>query len=130
MTADEQAIRAVIERWLRASATGDAGTMLTLLADDMIFIVPGQPPFGKREFKAAWEGPMRGAKVESDAHIEELLFSGDFAITRTRLAVGITTPDGKTSRASGYTMTLFRKQPDGRWLFARDANLLMPETPA
>ncbi len=127
VTADEQAIRSVIGAWLRASARGDVNTMLTLLADDMVFIVPGQAPFGKKEFKAAWDGPMRGAKVAADAEVEEVLVSGDFACTRTRLAVSITTPDGNTARAKGYTLTLFRKQPDGRWLFARDANLLTPE---
>ncbi len=127
MTSDEQAIRTVIEKWVRASATGDANTMLTLLADDMVFIVPGQPPFGKKEFKAAWDGPMKGAMVAADAGVEEVLISGDFACTRTRLAVSITTPDGNTSRAKGYAMTLFRKQSDGRWLFARDANLLAAE---
>jgi hypothetical protein len=37
------------------------------------------------------------------------------------------TPDGKVSRASGYALSLFRKQPDNRWLLARDANLLTPE---
>jgi ketosteroid isomerase-like protein len=25
---------------------------------------------------------------------------------------------------SGYTLTIMRKQPDGRWVLARDANLL------
>lgn len=80
---DEQAIRNVIEKWLRASATGDVNTMLTLLADDMVFIVPGQPPFGKQEFKAAWDGPMKGAKIAADAVVEEVLISGDFGCTRT-----------------------------------------------
>jgi len=127
MTTDEQAVRAVIDRWLCSSAAADVDTMLALLADDMVFIVPGQPPFGKEEFKAAWDGPMKGAKVVSDANVEEVLVSGDFGCTRTRLGVQITTADGETSRAEGYTMTLFRKQSDGRWLFARDANLLTPE---
>ncbi len=127
MTTDEQAIRTVIDNWLRASAASDVSTMLTLLADDMVFIVPGRPPFGKEEFKAAWDGPMRNAKAAANAVVEEVLVSGNFGCTRTRLAVSITTPDGNTSRAKGYTMTLFRKQPDGRWLFARDANLLTPE---
>lgn len=127
MNNDEQAIRTVIDQWLRASASGDVSIMLTLLADDMVFIVPGQPPFGKQEFKAAWDGPMKGAKIAADAEVEELLISGDFGHTRTRLKVSITTPDGNTSSAKGYTMTLFRKQTDGRWVFARDANLLTPE---
>ncbi len=127
MTSDEQAIRDVVERWTQASAAADVETMLTLLADDMVFIVPGQPPFGKPEFKAAWEGPMRGAKVIAHAQVEEVLISGELACTRVRLAVAITMPDGATSRARGYTMTLFRKQRDGRWVLARDANLLTPE---
>ena len=66
-------------------------------------------------------------EVTADADVEEVLISGEFGVTRTRLGVRITTFDGKTSRAKGYTMTLFRKQSDGRWLFARDANLLTPE---
>ena len=127
MNLDEQAIRAIIDQWVRASGAGDVTTMLNLLTEDMVFIVPGRPPFGKKEFKASWDGPMKGAKVKADAQVEEVLISGDFACTRTRLAVQITTPDGKASRAKGYTMTVFRKQPDGRWLLARDANLLTPE---
>ncbi len=127
MTTDEQAIRAVVDQWLRASAASDVNTMLKLLADDMVFIVPGQPPFGKKEFKASWDGPMRGARVAADAQVEEVLISGDFGVTRTRLAVAITTATGKASRAKGYALTLFRKHSDGRWLFARDANLLTPE---
>lgn len=127
MTSDEKAIRAVVDEWVRASAAGDYGTMLTLLADDMVFLVPGAPPFGKAEFQAAWEGPMKGATIHCNADVEEVLINGDFGVTRTRLHVEITTADGKTSAANGYTMTLFRKQPDGRWLMARDANLLTPE---
>ena len=127
MTTDEQAIRDWLDKWLRASAIGDSSIMLTLLADDVVFLVPGQPPIGKKEFKAAWEGPMNGAKVESKADIEECIVTGDVACTRTRLAVAITTSDGAVSRARGYTLSLFRKQPDGRWLLARDANLLTPE---
>lgn len=125
---DELAIRSWLDTWLRASAAGDSKTMMTLLADDMVFLVPGAPPFGKKEFKAAWDGPMKGAKVESNADIEECIVSGEVAYTRTRLAVTITTPDGKASSAKGYTMSLFRKT-GGRWLLARDANLLTPETP-
>ena len=127
MRTDEQSIRAVIDAWVRASATGDVDAMLPLLADDMVFLVPGAPPFGKAEFKAAWDGPMKGAKINCDADVEEILISGDFGFTRTKLRVAITTAGGQPSAARGYTMTLFRKLPDGRWVMARDANLLTPE---
>lgn len=123
---DEQAIREWLDKWLRASAAGDSETMLPMLADDMVFLVPGAPPFGKQEFKAAWDGPMKGARMKSQAELEECIVSGDMACTRTRLSVAITTPDGNTSRAKGYTLSFFRRQA-GRWLLARDANLLTPE---
>ncbi len=128
MNDSEQAIRQWLEKWLRASAKGDHKTMAAMLTEDVVFLVPGQPPFGKKEFTAAWEGPMRGAKVECRADLLECIVSGEMACTRTRLAVNINTADGSVSRARGYTMSLFRKQHDGRWLLARDANLLTPES--
>jgi uncharacterized protein (TIGR02246 family) len=128
MSNDEQAIRTWLNDWLRASAEGDSETMLAMLTDDVVFLVPGQPPFGKKEFKAAWEGPMKGAHVESKAELQECIVSGNMACTRTRLSVSITAPGAEISRASGYTLSFFRKQPDRPWLLARDANLLTPET--
>jgi len=65
MSNDEQAIRTWLNDWLRASAKGDSETMLAMLTDDMVFLVPGQLPFGKKEFKAAWDGHMKGARIES-----------------------------------------------------------------
>jgi len=34
---------------------------------------------------------------------------------------------GKPVRRSGYTLTILRKERDGRWRLARDANLLAAE---
>ena len=96
MSNDEEAIRTWLNDWLRASAKGDSETMLAMLTDDMVFLVPGQPPFGKKEFKAAWDGPMKGARIESKADLEECIVSANTACTRTRLIVGITAPDGKS----------------------------------
>ena len=36
-------------------------------------------------------------------------------------------PNGKSMVRSGYTLTILRKGTNGRWLLARDANLLMAE---
>lgn len=124
---EERAIREWLDRWLAASSAGDYGSMLSMLADDMVFLVPGAPPFGKKEFAAAWEGPMKGARIDSQADLEECIVSGDCAFTRVKLTVAITDAGGNASRAKGYTMSMFRRQPDGRWLLARDANLLTPD---
>jgi uncharacterized protein (TIGR02246 family) len=40
---------------MKASETGDVNTVLNLMADDVIFTVPGPEPFGKHVFRAALE---------------------------------------------------------------------------
>jgi uncharacterized protein (TIGR02246 family) len=50
MTDDERAIRNLVDTWMTASNAGDVLTMLSLMADDVIFMVPGQRPFGKEAF--------------------------------------------------------------------------------
>ena len=45
----------------------------------------------------------------------------------TRLTVVMTPPNGAPSvRRAGHTLSILRKQ-NGRWVIARDANLLAPE---
>ncbi len=41
MTADEQALRELIATWMRASMAGDTDTVLSLMADDAVFMVTG-----------------------------------------------------------------------------------------
>jgi ketosteroid isomerase-like protein len=36
-------------------------------------------------------------------------------------------PDRDPVRRSGYTLTIMRKEADGKWRLARDANLLVKE---
>ena len=53
MTNDERAIRELIATWMDASQKGDLQTVLGLMADDVVFMVPGREPFGKEAFAAA-----------------------------------------------------------------------------
>jgi len=126
MTDDERAIRQLVDDWMEASRRGDTAALLDLMTDDMLFIVPGQEPFGKQAFAAGSEG---GSDVEVDgtAEILELQVLGDWAFLRNRIQVTMTPPDGEPQRMSGYTLSLLRKETDGRWRLARDANLVMPE---
>lgn len=123
MLNDERAIRDVISAWLDASQAGDTDAVLKLMADDVLFMVPGQEPFGKAAFaKSATE--MKGLRMKAKSDIQEVVVAGDWAWCRTHLEVEMTAPDGAAARRAGYTLSILRKQPDGRWLFARDANLL------
>ena len=126
MKRDEQAIRELVETWMAASKSGDIQTVLSLMADDVVFMVPGQEPFGKEAFAATAE-KMKNVRIDGSSDIQEVKSYGNWAWMRNHLQITITPPDGKTVRRSGYTLTILRKNPDGNWVIVRDANLLTNE---
>ena len=123
MSDDERAIRDLVATWMAASKAGDQDTVLGLMTDDVVFMVPGREPFGKEAFAAASQG-MQGMRIEGTSDIVELQVLGDWAYLRNRLNVTITPPGGAPTTRSGYTLTILRKEADGNWRLARDANLL------
>jgi len=120
---DETAIRQVIETWLAATRKGDITTILDLMTDDVIFMVPGQEPFGKEGFTATFE-KIGNARMEATSDIAELQILGEWAFIRNHLDLTISSSDGGRAHRAGYTLTLLRKEADGQWRLARDANLL------
>ena len=127
MMDDERAIRSLIDTWMEASKAGDLKTVLSLMTDDVVFMVPGKEPFGKAEFAATSEG-MKNVRIEGTSEIKELKLLGNWAYLRNHLQITVTPPNGQPVRRSGYTLTIVRKEPDGRWRLARDANLLTAES--
>jgi uncharacterized protein (TIGR02246 family) len=123
MTADEQAIRDLIETWMTASKAGDLQTLLSLMTEDVVFLVPGAKPFGKEAFAAASQG-MKEMRIEGRSEIQELKVLGDWAYLRNFLDISFTPPGASPVRRSGHTLTILRKESDGRWRLARDANLM------
>jgi len=124
MNADEQAIRDLVSTWLDASKRGDFATVLDLMDDDVIFMAPGQASFGKDE----WSKRMDDIRIEGQSEILEIKLLGEWAWMRQHLRVTVTSPNHQPSVLSGYTLAILRKKPDGRWVLARDANLVMPES--
>jgi uncharacterized protein (TIGR02246 family) len=130
MMSDEQQIRDLIDTWLRVSAEGDINQILPLMAEDVVFLVAGQPPMRGREAFAAsfagWQGKFR---LETSCEIQEIQVNADLAYSWTKLSVTMTPLDGgPPNRRSGYTLTVLRKNSDGAWQIFRDANLLTPES--
>lgn len=125
MTDDERQIRSLVESWMAASKAGDISAMLDLMTDDVVFMVPGREPFGKAEFVANSESVL-GASLEGRAEIREIETFGPRAIIRNHIEVVLTNPGASPRRLSGYAMSVLRKETDGRWRLARDANLVMP----
>jgi len=123
MANDEQTIRGLVNRWMTASKMGDLETLLNLMADDVIFMVPGKEPFGKDEF-AALNQSMKNVHMEAKSEIKEIQVLGDWAWMRNHLEVMIKPLSGPPVTRSGYTLTILKKKSDGEWRIARDANLL------
>src|SRR5262249_58073467 len=93
MSDDERAIREVIATWLRAGAAGENETVLKLMADDVVFLVPGHAPFGKQAFVAAQQG-LKQFRMEADSQVREVRVCGDWAYSWTHLTVVMTPPRG------------------------------------
>jgi uncharacterized protein (TIGR02246 family) len=123
MSPDERAIRDLVDIWMKASRTGNTATVLSLMSDDVIFMVPGREPFGKDAFAASSQS-MKCFRLEGSADVSELKVVGDWAYLRKFIEITVTPPGGTPVRRTGYTLTIFRKGDDGKWLLTRDANLV------
>lgn len=122
-TEDERAIRELVDTWMEATAAGDVSTVLDLMTDDVLFTVPGQEPFGKDAFEAM-SAEMEDVQIEGTSDVRELEVLGDWAYLRNYIEMTMSPPDGEPIDRSGYTLTILRKEADGRWRLARDANLV------
>lgn len=129
MSADEddvRRIRKLVDSWIAASKAGDLPALLDMMTDDVVFMTPGRPPFGKAEFAADSER-MKGAAIDARAEVQEIEVFGPRAYIRNHIHAELTFPGQEPRRMSGYALTVLRKDADGRWRIARDANLVMPE---
>ena len=125
MPNDEQAIREVVAAWMRATAAGDLQQVLHLMADDVVFLTPGRQPFERKEFEAGFKTMQSQSHIQGDSDIQEIQVRGDLAYCWNKLDVTITPLNGgPPQRRSGHVLSIMRKQPDGSWVLARDANLL------
>ena len=128
MPSDEEQIRRLVATWMTASKAGDVETVLGLLADDAVFLMPGRPPMRRDEFAAAMRSQAGQAspKIEGNSEIREIRVLGDWAFMWTALRIVATPPDGSPAvTREGHTLSVLKKE-NGKWVLARDANMLSP----
>lgn len=123
---EKQKIRAVIATWMRATAEGELDRVLDLMADDVVFLIAGQPPMrGKAAFAAASQAAAGRFHIDGRSEIQEITITGNYAYCWNQLSVTVTPMQGGSpSKRAGHTLSVFRKESDGRWVLFRDANLL------
>jgi uncharacterized protein (TIGR02246 family) len=125
MSSDEREIREVHSIWIAAVNAGDLARLLTLMADDVVFLNPGQAPFGREGFSANFSAAHQRVRIRCSSELEEVVVSGEVAYTRSRDALSVTPRAGEeATQLAGHRITVYRRQPDGRWLLARDAHTL------
>ena len=127
MGPDERTIREVHLTWIDAVNAGDLVCLLSLMADDVVFLNPGQVPLGRDGFSAVFPAAHQQAWISCRSELEEVVVVGEVAYTRGRDALTVSPfAGGEATQFAGYRITIYRKQPDGRWLLARDAHTLSP----
>ncbi len=126
MSPDEQAIRTLVSLWHTATAAGDVDTVLTLMDEDVVFLVPGHPPIrGRSTFERGLRGLLAQNRIESTNEVQEVEVSGKRAYCWTNLTVRVVPLSGAAATVrTGSALSILRKQADGRWVVVRDANLL------
>lgn len=123
MSGDEQAIRALIATWICAAEAGDNERVLSLVADEVVFLTPGAPPMRKPEFAAA-QGALRDVQLRITSEIQEIRIFGEWAYCWNRLTVAVTPRGGGgTVTRAGDSLSILQKK-SGSWLLVRDANLV------
>jgi len=127
MGSDERALREVHTTWIDAVNAGDLAGLLALMADDVVFLSPGRAPFGRDGFRAGFSGAHQKNWIRCISEPQEVVVEGVVAYTTCRDSLSVTPrAGGDAMQLAGHRITIYRKQPDGRWLLARDAHTLSP----
>jgi len=129
MENDEREIRQLIATWMAATKAGDIETVLSLMAEDVVFLLPGQQSMvGKSAFAEAaraMSGP-EAPRFDGKSEIQEIKILGEWAFMWTKLTVVVTPRGGSQPMTrAGFTLSILKKE-NGKWVLARDANMLSP----
>src|SRR5262249_32803634 len=100
MGPDERAIREVHSTLIDAVNPGDLVCLLSLMADDVVFLNPGQAPFGRERFSPGFSAALQQARITCMSALEDVVVVGEVAYTLSRDSLSV------TPRAGGEAMQL------------------------
>ena len=124
-TDDAEKLAAILRRLEAAENTGDAEYIISMMADDMVMMVPNEPVYEGKEACAEFLRGMLAWMMEAlDRHIDyvsaEICVLGDHAFDRGTFAF-IATPKagGDTAHAQGKYLWLYVRDGNGSWKLRR-----------
>ena len=97
----EEEIREAHSTWIAAVNGGDLVRLLTLMADDVVFLSPGQAPFGRDGFSAHFSAAQQQIRFVCVSELEEVVVVGEVAYTRSRDSLSVTPPAEKRRGSPG-----------------------------
>lgn len=128
-TADEAAIRKIVETWHRATTESDVATVLRLMAEDATFLAPERPPIrGRVSFAQSLAEALKTHTIRSSGRVREVRVSGDLGYCWADLMVTATPLDGSAAKVQkGPALSIFRRESSGAWALIRDANMVVAD---
>jgi uncharacterized protein (TIGR02246 family) len=88
---DKEQIRELLTAWMRATAAGQLEPLLELMDEDVVFLVPGQPPMrGRESFAVAFKFALQHYRIDGRSEVQEIQIAGDMAYCWNRLSVTMT----------------------------------------
>jgi uncharacterized protein (TIGR02246 family) len=124
---DEQQIRALIEKWGKATRAGDLIALMNLMTEDVAFLTAGNLPMRGDRFAETFRSMIQSVSLDVRSDPQEITIAGDLAVCWNLLEVSITPlAGGDVMKRAGNTLTVFRRGADGQWRIWRDANMLSP----
>lgn len=124
----ERALREVHVSWIAAVNAGDLDTLLDLMAEDALFLTPGQGPVDRAAFAVGFRAAHQASRIRCVSELREVTVVGELAYALSEDALTVAPRSaGPAVELRGHRLTLYRKHPDGRWRLVRDAHTLVPE---
>jgi ketosteroid isomerase-like protein len=116
----KEKILSTIDAMSRAFHEGDVdGIMRTYEPGAVVVGAPGAPVTGFPALRAMFAGFI-AAKAHFTFLGHEVIQADDLALHLTPWRMAGVAPDGKAIEASGLSVAVLRRQPDGRWLMVID----------
>ena len=129
---DRAAIVRLTADWLAAERRQDVPTVLELVTDDAVFLLPnGQGVSGKAAIGNMFRAYFASFSGDHQATTDEVHIAGDWAFAWGREATTLTPVRGGNPIAlRGFGLSILRREADGQWRFARGINNLALQPPA
>ena len=113
--ADVEAIKSLSDEIMKAYNEGDLEALQAIVAEDLVFMPPGEPALIGKEAMRNWHD-FDKISIDVNITVEEVQVLGDWAFMRD-IWIGTVTQkeSGEKFELNNKSLILLRRQPDGTW---------------